>query len=210
MDLSSEAVWCMVFDPPISLDWSENKQLAHFLRKGRIALVNQVYSEIVGVEQHKLIGLSMAEFIPLDNVQALEMLVRADYRLNDAETTEVYPGGNRVTVLNNVFPIIEGREVLRIWGTSRDVTTHAETERRFQHLTPREREVLALLTRGHTNKEVGEDLSITERTVKAHRASVMKKLQLTSFADLVRVATENGWAQGQVLHRTLDNIAGAA
>ena len=90
------------------------------------------------------------------------------------------------------------------------MTKHAETERRFQYLTPREREVLALLTRGHTNKEVGEDLSITERTVKAHRASVMKKLQLTSFADLVRVATENDWARGQVLRRALDEVAGAA
>jgi PAS domain S-box-containing protein len=209
METSSEAVWCLVFDPPILLDWPVNRQLQRFFQ-GRVALANHVYSDMVGVERDKLIGLYIADFLPLDNVHAIEMYIRADYRQSDVETVSDYAGGKRVNALSNAFPIIEGREVLRIWGTSREVTKHVEAERRFRSLTPREREVLALLTMGNTNRAIGEELGITERTVKAHRASVMKKLQLTSFADLVRAATENGWAQGQLIRRAFEKASGAA
>lgn len=55
-------------------------------------------------------------------------------------------------------------------------------------LTSREREVFALITTGLLNKQVGAELGTTERTVKAHRASVMKKMGADSLVDLVRMA----------------------
>ncbi len=55
-------------------------------------------------------------------------------------------------------------------------------------LTAREREVFALITTGLLNKQVGAELGTTERTVKAHRASVMSKMGAGSIADLVRMA----------------------
>jgi FixJ family two-component response regulator len=55
-------------------------------------------------------------------------------------------------------------------------------------LTSREREVFALITTGLLNKQVGAELGTTERTVKAHRASVMSKMGAGSLADLVRMA----------------------
>jgi FixJ family two-component response regulator len=55
-------------------------------------------------------------------------------------------------------------------------------------LTSREREVFALITTGLLNKQVGTELGTTERTVKAHRASVMSKMGAGSLADLVRMA----------------------
>lgn len=59
-------------------------------------------------------------------------------------------------------------------------------------LTPRESEVCALLALGHTNREIGRKLSISERTVETHRANLMGKLGLHSRADLVRFAIDSG------------------
>ena len=55
-------------------------------------------------------------------------------------------------------------------------------------LTPREREVMALVVSGLLNKQIALQLGISEITVKAHRGQVMRKMQVDSLADLVRAA----------------------
>jgi FixJ family two-component response regulator len=56
---------------------------------------------------------------------------------------------------------------------------------RYESLTPREREVMALVVTGLLNKQVGAELGISEITVKAHRGQLMRKMQADSFAGLV-------------------------
>ena len=60
---------------------------------------------------------------------------------------------------------------------------------RLERLTAREQEVFQRLITGQLNKQVGAELGITERTVKAHRASILRKVAVGSVAELVRVAT---------------------
>ncbi len=59
-------------------------------------------------------------------------------------------------------------------------------------LSEREREVLRLLALGHTNQEIAKLLYISVRTAETHRAHIMQKLRLSSRAELVRYALENG------------------
>jgi RNA polymerase sigma factor (sigma-70 family) len=59
-------------------------------------------------------------------------------------------------------------------------------------LTPREREVFELVIRGRTNKQIGNALGATERTIKAHRQRVMEKMQVRSLAELVSLAERVG------------------
>src|SRR6202030_1807941 len=59
---------------------------------------------------------------------------------------------------------------------------------RYAGLTPREREVMALVVRGRLNKQVGGELGISEITVKAHRDKMMRKMKADSLADLVNMA----------------------
>jgi FixJ family two-component response regulator len=66
--------------------------------------------------------------------------------------------------------------------------------RRHSHLTPREREVMAMIVRGLLNKQVAGELGMVEMTVKAHRGQVMRKMNAASFADLVNMAAELGLA----------------
>jgi two-component system, NarL family, response regulator NreC len=59
-------------------------------------------------------------------------------------------------------------------------------------LSPRERQVLELLARGHTNREIGARLSLSVKTVETHRARLGDKLGLHTRADLVRLALDLG------------------
>ena len=58
----------------------------------------------------------------------------------------------------------------------------------YESLTPRERQVMALVATGLLNKQVGGELNISEITVKAHRGQVMRKMKADSLADLVTMA----------------------
>jgi FixJ family two-component response regulator len=62
--------------------------------------------------------------------------------------------------------------------------------RRMQQLTPREREVLDLVTQGKANKVIAGDLNVSQRTVEIHRARVMEKMGASSLAHLVRMVIE--------------------
>ena len=63
----------------------------------------------------------------------------------------------------------------------------AEARQRIERLTPREREVLQLVVAGKMNKQIAAHLGTAEQTVKQHRGRVMRKLEVDSVADLVRV-----------------------
>jgi len=66
-------------------------------------------------------------------------------------------------------------------------TRHALTQR-FDRLTPRERQVMEGVVRGLMNKQIAWELEISEITVKLHRSSLMRKMELRSVADLVRAS----------------------
>jgi two-component system response regulator NreC len=59
-------------------------------------------------------------------------------------------------------------------------------------LSPRETDVLKLMALGHTNREIGEQLSLSVRTVETHRAHIQQKLGLSSRPELTRYALTNG------------------
>jgi FixJ family two-component response regulator len=59
---------------------------------------------------------------------------------------------------------------------------------RYASLTPRERQVFALVVQGLLNKQIAGELGTAEKTVKIHRGQVMRKMQAASLPDLVRMA----------------------
>lgn len=67
-----------------------------------------------------------------------------------------------------------------------------ELRERYESLTAREKEVFALVTSGSLNKQIAHQLGTSERTIKAHRAQVVSKMEADSVADLVRMADRLG------------------
>ena len=70
---------------------------------------------------------------------------------------------------------------------------------RFETLTPREREVMALVVQGLLNKKIAFALGASEKTIKIHRGRVMEKMKVPSVADLVRAAEKIGMPPGSPL-----------
>jgi FixJ family two-component response regulator len=72
-----------------------------------------------------------------------------------------------------------------------------ELQGRYESLTAREREVMQQVVTGRLNKQVADELKISEVTVKVHRGQVMRKMRADSLADLVRIADKLGIRPGK-------------
>ena len=74
----------------------------------------------------------------------------------------------------------------------RETKLVAELQERFNSLTAREREVLALVAAGWMNKQIAAQLELSENTVKVHRSQITRKMRAKSIIDLVRMANRLG------------------
>jgi len=109
----------------------------------------------------------------------------AGYILKEAADTDV------VTAVREVAN--GGRYVHPTLG-ARMVAAEAEERKQAEEdpLSDRERDVLRLLSLGHTNQEISDKLYVSVRTAETHRAHIMQKLRLSTRAELVRYALEHG------------------
>jgi FixJ family two-component response regulator len=80
----------------------------------------------------------------------------------------------------------------RDWQARQQQAVLQDIQSRVQRLTPRERDVLTLVVAGMLNKQIAAVLGTSEKTIKAHRAQVMQKMQASSVAHLVRLAEKVG------------------
>jgi RNA polymerase sigma factor (sigma-70 family) len=111
------------------------------------------------------------------------------YILKDAGPAELRAAIRAVGAGGEYFsPAVARRLTAAVRG---EVATESPRDR-LQRLTPREREVLALVATGKTNREIAARLGISPRTVESHRESLMKKLALRTVADLTRFALQAG------------------
>jgi two-component system response regulator NreC len=113
----------------------------------------------------------------------------AGYVLKEAADTEV---------VGALRAVAAGERYVHPALGARLVAAEAEERKRAEAdpLSEREREVLRLLALGHTNQEIAKMLYISVRTAETHRAHIMQKLRLSSRAELVRYALENGLIEG--------------
>jgi two-component system, NarL family, response regulator NreC len=102
-------------------------------------------------------------------------------------------------VVAAVREVAAGRSYVHPTLGARMVVAEAEERDRAEQdpLSDRERDVLRLLALGHTNQEISEQLFISVRTAETHRAHIMQKLRISSRAELVRYALEQGMLKSE-------------
>ena len=107
------------------------------------------------------------------------------YVLKEAADTEV---------VNAVREVARGGRYVNPELGARLVAADAEAQRRADDdpLSDREHDILRLLALGHTNQDIAAQLYISVRTAETHRAHIMRKLNFSSRAELVRYAITNG------------------
>lgn len=96
----------------------------------------------------------------------------------------------RAVVAGNIFldPAVTGKVVGNYVGKSAGLGARAANE-----LSEREGEVLRMIAWGYSNKEIASRLDISVKTVEAHKANAMRKLDMRSRIDIVRFAILQGW-----------------
>lgn len=99
-------------------------------------------------------------------------------------------------LLDAVLALARGERYLNPALAMRLAMEMVREEGEEEPLSPREEEVLRLLAKGLSHKEVAEHLSISEKTVATYRERGMEKLGLKSRSDLLRYAVKRGWLRG--------------
>jgi PAS domain S-box-containing protein len=109
--------------------------------------------------------------------------------VTDAVVDVVATGGGRVTVEISSVPLYEGDHLVGVFGQVSDLIEepHAHPE---LHLTPRQAEVLALLERGHTTKQIAEELHLSIETVRNHVKRLLVTLGAHTRLEAVAIAHE--------------------
>jgi DNA-binding NarL/FixJ family response regulator len=105
------------------------------------------------------------------------------------------------TVLRAVQAVLDGEGVVpramlpQLFRRLLDMGDRA-TDAPLNRLSPREREVLALLGRGWSNAQIGRELSISPHTVRTHVQNILQKLEMHSKLEAASIAMEHGWPPG--------------
>ncbi|MGB0402809.1 MAG: response regulator [Salibacteraceae bacterium] len=106
--------------------------------------------------------------------------------------------GNELT--QGISTVLEGKKyfstevTMTLLGQSEEILTTSQSSSELADLTEREIEILKLIAEGFSNKEVGDKLFISHRTVDTHRTNLMRKLDVHNIAGLIKIALKNGLA----------------
>jgi len=119
----------------------------------------------------------------LINVGAKGYLLKNCDRSELVEAIRKIAGGQTFFSSDVTMSLLENRNV---------PTSHFTENNNIAELTEREIEILKLIAEGYSNKEIGDKLFISHRTVDTHRTNLMRKLEVNNIAGLVRFAISNG------------------
>jgi len=133
---SSEGVSRLEIDPPVPIDLTEEEQVDRLYAGGLIAECNDAMARMYGFDEaDELLGTRLSDLHNVTdpvNREQIRAFIRGGYRVSDSETREHDREGRPRVFLNNVVGFVEDGQLVRVWGTQRDVTEQRHLEEQFR------------------------------------------------------------------------------
>jgi PAS domain S-box-containing protein len=169
-----------------------------------LAVVNQAFLAMTGYAEADVVGRN-CRFLAGDSTDALDTdRLRRAIGAREPVLTEIVNYRRNGSAFRNgvmITPLFdEASEIAWFLGSQVDLgpVDHALADRRssaaarVRGLSPRQREILALVARGLLNKQIAFKLGISDKTVKMHRALMLDRLGVSTSAEAIRIAVEAG------------------
>ncbi len=126
---STEGIWRLEIEPPIDTRLPEDAQVQALLTRGAVAETNETMARMTGFAcVRDMLGTTLQQMIamltqdPAHVDKAVHPFVRLGYRMENVETRQVDKAGGERVRLANLVGVVEGGQLVRVWGTQRDVT----------------------------------------------------------------------------------------
>jgi PAS domain S-box-containing protein len=199
-DLPKASVMALIKKSPIASVISNPR-----LSDNPIVAVNDAFEALTGYEREYIIGRN-CRFLAGEATESwLTEEIRRGVQQRKSVLVELVNYKKDGTPFQNavlVAPLFDEEGELEYFlGSQVEIDAHAPSvtqPRRMRavaivnDLSKRQREVLQFIARGLLNKQIAHELGLSERTVKMHRSILMKRLNVPSMADMVRLAVEAG------------------
>jgi PAS domain S-box-containing protein len=139
---SSEGIYRMELRKPIDTSASIEEHIQHFMEYAYLAECNDVMAKMYGFEKAEdVVNMAVTDLLgsredgQASNSISFEEFVKAGYRINNSETREVDQEGNVKYFLNNGVGIIENGQLVRLWGTQRDISELRKAQEELRKLS---------------------------------------------------------------------------
>ena len=208
--LNIASSWKLLLKKPMPIYLENFKQINWLYKYGVISTVSKEIAHIFGYRSEKEFNeaaISLNEFIPRNKKSSIKFLLeilKNNHKGSNINSTLIDINQNEFHFRNNMESKILSGEVVSMTFQSvlfKSIVADKNNDlqpidiivkQKLDLLTARESEVLLYVISGSPNKLIADELGISEKTVKAHRGKIMKKLKVCCFAELVRACDHLG------------------
>ena len=193
---SEKGVWLAQFDKPMPINIPIEQQVEHLMKHAYLSDCNITFVKMYGYEDPKeMIGVRFPQLFDnadASNLENLHTFFKTDCMVIQKETCEIGKNGVRKYFLNDVVGVIEDNQLVRVWGTQKDITADKSQREILKQLSPEQLKILKMTVEGKTMKEIAADVDVSPKTVESLRNQLKAIVGANTLAQLIAIAIQLG------------------